>query len=539
MRKLSGIRLRKRTTWLAGGLAIVAAGALASAAMAEPVGDPVASPISAEPAGMWQANNVVWAMEYHAGVVFAGGSFSSVRPPGVAVGGAGQVAQGDLAAFNASTGSFVSTWRPTFNGEVDTLDVSPDGTRLYVGGSFTQVNGQARQRIAVFSLTNPTNPTLLPTSAFNGRVNRKVYSIAASNTTVYAAGAFTQANGTPRTLAASFAANGGALNAFDPSITDVQAGVAAPFATSVSIGDGRVYVGGQFETVNGVHQPRLAVVDASTGASIAGFNVPIQPDDGGWVTDVLYYAPANTLFVVGRVPPARSPLRLEGIMAMDATSGAIKWGSNGHRCLGDSFDLMVFDGIVWDATHGHDCSQVGTFHEQRPAWHGAVFGQDINTGEQVAFYPQISGKTSVAGSMDNARALTNDGTNMFVGGGFTQVDGFGAQQNLIKFVPKNGTGGIAPAKPAKPTATSSGGTVTVSWAGVFDRDDRALTYQVLRGSSNTPVDTIQADSPWWNEPTLTFTDTGVTTGASVTYRIRVSDGSNSVTSNASTAVIVQ
>jgi hypothetical protein len=536
------MRLRKGTRLLSGLTAVLLTGALATAAMAEPTGaNPVPSPLSAQPASMWQTNNVVWAMEYHAGVVFAGGSFTSVRPPGVALNGPGQVAQGRLAMFNASTGAFISTFRPTFNGEVDTLNVSPDGSRLYVGGTFTQVNGQARQRLAVFDLSNMSNPSLMPTSAFNARLNRKVYDIFSTGSTVYVAGAFTRANNTPRTMVASFTANGGSLNPWSVAISGVPSDVAAPWASSITAGNGRVYIGGQFLNVNGVAQTGLGVVNDTTGASDPGFAIPVRAPNGGWVTDVLYSAPTNTLFIVGRVPPARAGTRLEGIEALNGTDGTVRWGGDNHRCLGDAFGLMVFDNIVWMATHAHDCGQIGSFPESSPpfSWHAALLGQDINTGEQVTFIPQVSGKKSISGSLNNTRAMTNDGTNMFVGGGFASVDGFGNQQDLIKFVPKNGTGGSAPAKPKKPGVTTSGGTVTITWTGVFDRDDRNLTYQVLRRNSNTPIYSVTADSPWWKEPTLTFTDTGVSHGDSVFYKIRVRDASNTVTSNKSNTITVQ
>jgi hypothetical protein len=62
---------------------------------------------------------------------------------------------------------------------------------------------------------------------------------------------------------------------------------------------------------------------------------------------------------------------------------------------------------------------------------------------------------------------------------------------------------------------------------------------VLRRNSNTPIYSVTADSPWWKEPTLTFTDTGVSHGDSVFYKIRVRDASNTVTSNKSNTITVQ
>jgi trimeric autotransporter adhesin len=531
------MRTRTLTRCLAAATAVTLVG-IAGAAVAEPTGaNPGESPLSASPAPMWQADGVVWAMAYTEGIVFSGGSFTSVRPPGAAA-GQQQTAQARLAAFTSTTGSLLTGWRPTVNGTVTALEISPDGNRLYVGGDFTQVNGQTRNRIAAFDITNPASPVLLGTGAFNGRTNAKVNDILATSTTVYATGAFTTANNTPRTRVAAFTADGGTLTDFDVSLTGAPADVPAPFGTSLSISDSTLFIGGQFWNVDGNLSRGLAAVDATTG-DVVPFRVPVLADNGGWITDTLVYD--GKLFLVGRVPPNRSGNRLEGIAALDAGTGQFVWGDNGHRCLGDGFGLIALDGIVWMATHAHDCGQIGAFPESDPrfSWHAAIVGQDADTGEQVGFYPQVSGRPSVQGSLNNSRAMATDGSQMFVGGGFLNVLGYGAQQNLIRFVPKGVNVSTAPGRPARPTVTTAGGDATVTWTGVFDRDDRDLTYSVLRGGGNTPITTLAADSPWWNEPTLGYTDTAVNPGQTVSYRIRVTDGMSApVTSTASANVTV-
>jgi hypothetical protein len=73
----------------------------------------------------------------------------------------------------------------------------------------------------------------------------------------------------------------------------------------------------------------------------------------------------------------------------------------------------------------------------------------------------------------------------------------------------------------KPTAS----TVRISWRAGWDRDNRRLTYEVLRGgtvSTAVVVAQFQFDSNWWTRPTLSATDGSPPTG-SVTYRIRVRD----------------
>ena len=69
------------------------------------------------------------------------------------------------------------------------------------------------------------------------------------------------------------------------------------------------------------------------------------------------------------------------------------------------------------------------------------------------------------------------------------------------------------------------GTVRVAFQTNWDRDDKTLHYQVIRnGNTANPVWTSTADSEFWNRPTIGFTDTGLTPGATYQYRVFVSDG---------------
>ncbi|MEZ5228697.1 MAG: hypothetical protein R2710_19140 [Acidimicrobiales bacterium] len=77
----------------------------------------------------------VFATEQIGNIVYMGGRFTSATNGNVTE---PQVA---IAAFDASTGDFLTSWRPTLDGAVYALEASPDGTRLFVGGDFETVNG--------------------------------------------------------------------------------------------------------------------------------------------------------------------------------------------------------------------------------------------------------------------------------------------------------------------------------------------------------------------------------------------------------------
>ncbi len=74
------------------------------------------------------------------GIAYAGGEFSNVRPAGAAQ-GTNLTPRGNLVAINLSTGALVTSFAPSLNAQVKAVAVSPDGSRIYVGGSFTTANG--------------------------------------------------------------------------------------------------------------------------------------------------------------------------------------------------------------------------------------------------------------------------------------------------------------------------------------------------------------------------------------------------------------
>ena len=115
---------------------------------------------------MWQTNNTVHAVLVSGNTIYAGGQFTQVRPPGTSAGSNQSVNRAYLAAFNATTGALVTTFNANVGGgQVKSLAMSPDGSRLYVGGGFTSVGGQARNRVAA---VNPTTGALV--TGFNPNV---------------------------------------------------------------------------------------------------------------------------------------------------------------------------------------------------------------------------------------------------------------------------------------------------------------------------------------------------------------------------------
>lgn len=210
-------------------------------------------------AGPWGANGRVVSIVRTGNVVFLGGDFTAMQKGNQAT----EVrARTYLAAVNATTGEPLA-WAPVLNDKVMKLTLSPDGSRLYVGGLFTTIEGQNRRRVAAFDVTNPASPALLawkPQASPNGAVR----AIAQLGSTVYLGGGFTTIGTTSRPYLAAVRATDGSLLGWAPAADNIV----RDLAICESCSPVRVYAGGNFATVNGSSQKTMAVLDAASGQTI-------------------------------------------------------------------------------------------------------------------------------------------------------------------------------------------------------------------------------------------------------------------------------
>ena len=94
--------------------------------------------------GLSMASGAVYKFVRVGSIMYAGGASSSVSTPaGVSPGGT--FTRSNIVAFNASTG-VISSFPPSVNGGVWAL--ASDGSSLWIGRTFTSVNGTARRGVA-------------------------------------------------------------------------------------------------------------------------------------------------------------------------------------------------------------------------------------------------------------------------------------------------------------------------------------------------------------------------------------------------------
>jgi hypothetical protein len=461
--------------------------------------------ITADNLSTYQTNGIVYAIAQANGVVFAGGTFSAVRPAGSPA-GTNETAAANLVVLNAATGAptgcHLNFTVGSDNATVRALAVSPDGSTLYAGGFFGQVNGVGVSSLAAINIATCTVST-----TFHPSVSGTVRAITATADTVYFGGDVTSVGGQGRGRYAAVSTTG-ALLPWAPDADDPGRAIA------ITPDHQNVILGGDFQTVNGTASHSLAVVDATTGTLVKAY--PPGFIDATSVTKSIYVDAASNAFYTGNEGTGGGVF--DGRMALSLTDFNQIWRDN---CLGATQTVAVYATVLYSGSHAHDCSSMGEYPNTTRKH---LLAESVTDPHLLSWYPDTN---DGIGEKIGPRVITvssSGGTDyMWVGGEFTTVNGV-AQQGLTRF--SNGADTGAPTLPQTAASSTDPGSVKVTWQSSLDNDDGTLTYRVYRNGGSTPVYTVSGDSKPWIRPQLTFTDTNVTPGVKYLYRVTASDGTN-------------
>ncbi|WP_284549728.1 PKD domain-containing protein [Aestuariimicrobium sp. T2.26MG-19.2B] len=511
------------------------------------------APVTADPLPTVQMDGVAWTQVISGNTVFVGGQFTNARPAGAAA-GTNLTPRTNLLAYNLSTGTLITGWAPTSNSPIRGLNVSADGSTVYVAGQFTQINGVTRYRVAALNSTTGALTSWAP--EVNGRVN----SIVLKDGVVFIAGEFSAVNGISRPRVAALSASTGAVLPF---MADLAGGYGAR-SVVVSPDGSKVVVGGDFTSANGSTNPGrgLAALDSSTGASLPwlGNSVVRNADTKAGIYNMS--SDGDSVYATGWDYGGGSEDGFEGSVRMSWTDGSIVWLED---CHGDSYDVASNDTTktVYVVSHSHYCGNIGGFPQTNP-WgfhHSLAFSKDP-TGNLIT--PDIYGYKSYTG-MQAPRPLVwypnwvvgtftgqsqagwtikASGDYVVVGGEFLGVAGAN-QQGLVRFT----TRAKAPNKMGPQTkggayklTTSSfrAGEARLTWAANNDPDDPQLTYQVFRQDLGltTPLATFTQKSTFWMLPVMQYTDSNLVAGQTYNYTIKVTDPAGNSTRTDWTPVTV-
>lgn len=471
--------------------------------------------VTAEELSTWQTNGIVYAMAEADGLVFAGGTFSAIRPPGAAEGTQEQTAN-NFAVFDAATGEptdcEMSFTVGTGTATIRAMAVSPDGETLYVGGTFGTAGGSGASSLAAIDIDTCTRTT------FSASANGVVRGIAVTDDRVYLAGDFTQINSTSRSRFAAVSRTGSLVSGW---VADADE---PGKAVEVTPDGENVVIGGDFFTVNGEDSHALAVVDADTGDVTHSYPLGFI-ETASTVQDI--YIDDSGIYAGNEGTGSGV---FDGRIALDLDTFEQRWRDT---CLGATQGVIVYGDVVYSASHAHDCSSMGEFPNQ-DRYH--LLAQSVDDPELLGWFPNTNdGLGEAVGPRVLATATEvagDDRDYLWVGGGFTTVNG-SSQWSLTRFATSPDTGN--PEAPQAHAASTEPGQIEVTWRSGVDTDDSLLTYRVYRDGGSTPVYTVQGESKPWRRPQLSYTDTNVSVGETHSYRITATDGAGN-TSSLSTSV---
>ncbi len=514
-------------------VALALTGAPASSADSAPVdpNDPKTPvTVTADSLPTAQHDGVAWQTTVIGNTVYVAGRFNNARPFGAAP-GTQQVARSNILAFNLTTGQLIPGFAPVLNAQALSIAPSPDGSRIYVGGDFTSVNGVQRWRVAAL---DAVTGNLI--DSFAPKMAAGVRGIAAHGNTVWMGGTFNAVGSVSRPRLAAVNAADGALLPWNP-----VAGNGKVNALTVSPDGTKVVAGGAFTTLNGSNRPGygLGMVNAVTGA-----NLPLQANDvvrdGGRDSAVLSLASDGTNFYgTGYIYGTGG--NLEGAFSAKWSDGRITWVED---CHGDSYGVFANETAVYVAGHPHYCQNLGGFPEVTPrAWHRAVAFSKAATGtltEDTQGYPSFPGQPapsllnwfpevdngSASGQSQGPWAVTGNNDYVVMVGEFRNINQQ-PQQGLARFartdLAPNLQGPRVSGSEFVPTLSSPGsGRIRVQWQSNWDRDNSNLTYSVFRDSAPDPVYAVSSQSTFWQRPSLSYEDAGLALGQH-SYRIAVKD----------------
>jgi hypothetical protein len=348
---------------------------------------PAAALVNSVPDPTWMTSGtIVYAVLPVGNIVYVAGHFTQVGPNGLGT------PRANLAAFDLTTGE-VTSWNPGSNKSVYALAASPDGSVIYAGGTFTQLGGKSRMRLAAIDAA--TGQVL---SNWRPTVNGTVYDLVAMGSRLYVGGGFSSVSGVSRlNLAAIDAASGAVDTTWSADVTNGRRVRAISPSSDGSV----LYVGGNFAAIEGQTRGGIGAVDTNTGLLTSwnpGLNYP-----------VLDFVSTPTTVYSGGAP---GPLPGGELASIDAATGAVNWRVQAD---GDMDSIAMLNGEIY--VGGHFIRIVnGTTLRNRIA----AFDQN---GVLDAWNPTASGEVWALETQDN---------HLFAGGGFEKIGGV-SQMHFAEF----------------------------------------------------------------------------------------------------------
>ena len=207
----------------------------------------------------------VYGLAVSGDTVYLGGTFTQIRT----------TPRNRLAAVSRTTGS-VLAWDPNIEGPVyqtgelkntGVYALALSGNRVYAGGNFATIGGETINNLTAIDKTTGVPDVWYPYPATDQTGQPAVQTIGLSNSSLYVGGSFTSVNGETRNKIAAFDEKTGKLLPWDPDIAGDKGPKSGDGGVlSLAISDSNLYISGFFETIGGQTRINLGAVNKTTGA---------------------------------------------------------------------------------------------------------------------------------------------------------------------------------------------------------------------------------------------------------------------------------
>ncbi len=336
----------------------------------------------------------------------------------------------DLIAFDVETGEPSILLDVSINGTINALEIKDND--LFIGGTFTNISGESRQRVASL---NKTTGVLNP---FSANINTTVNDLEIVGDDLYVVGSFTEVGGNDRLRGAAFDITTGTLTDFDPAFNSTVNHIATD-GSSLSFGgnftlgktlmrqhiaaidlsndevllfgedatingtvraiafdDENIFVGGSFSSAGDVTRNRVAAFSKADGTLTA-----FDPNISGSTVNAMHVDGGN-LYIGGSFNSVSGSTR-SNLASVQISTGML-----------NPFDLPTNSAVNTIEIGGGIVYFGGSFSTVNGSSRGRLAAANTTTGALTSF-------DGLANS--TVETLRLDGTLLYAGGSFSNIGG--------------------------------------------------------------------------------------------------------------------
>lgn len=318
------------------------------------------------------------------GTVLLGGTFTSARNNDSNQ----TIARSRLLAFDADTGQISTTFAPNPNGTVHKVLSAGDGSTVYVAGKFTSIGGVARKNLARVRISDGS----VVGNFDAGNITGQVRDAGLVDDRLWIGGSFTHLDGTPQAALATLDPTSGTSLPFMSLelAGNHNDGYTQVLKFDVSPDGDRLVAVGNFDTLDGVVNHQLLALDIGGDTAAPApfrtdfFTAPCSQSFDSYMRDI-DFSPDGRFFVVsttGAYGGSSGPC--------DTTT---RWETS---ATGDDIEPSWVDYTGGDTTYGVEVTDVavyvgGHFRWQNNPFRGDTPGPGAVSREGIAALDPVNG----------------------------------------------------------------------------------------------------------------------------------------------------